>query len=346
MSNQRIPTYRYHKSRSCAVVRLNGKDHYLGPWESGASKQKYDRLIKQWLANDRSLAEPVPADLRQVITLAEIIEAFWTHAESYYKKAGSWRILLRTLNQMYGDEPAADFGPVKLRAVMQSLVDRGNCRPYVNKNMHRVRRVFKWAASHELIDHMVHDRLRTVEALQKTRTEAPEGRKVLPVDQATIDATLAELSDTAGDMVRVQLLTGCRPGELVEMRPGDIDRDGEVWLYSPGSHKTEHLGKGRVIAIGPRAQLILQKYLLKPADERCFAIKRQNYAQAVVRATERAGVSRWTPNQLRHTRGTEVRREYGLEAAQSVLGHASADTTQIYAERDQRLAIEVARKTG
>ena len=55
---------------------------------------------------------------------------------------------------------------------------------------------------------------------------------------------------------------------------------------------------------------------------------------------------RWSPNQLRHTAATEIRREFGLEGAQVALGHASADVTQIYAERDHELARQVAAKLG
>ncbi|WP_044256593.1 tyrosine-type recombinase/integrase [Rhodopirellula sp. SWK7] len=55
---------------------------------------------------------------------------------------------------------------------------------------------------------------------------------------------------------------------------------------------------------------------------------------------------RWAPNQLRHTRGTEVRKRFGLEAAQVILGHSKADVTQIYAERDRDKAIEVSRQIG
>jgi integrase len=55
---------------------------------------------------------------------------------------------------------------------------------------------------------------------------------------------------------------------------------------------------------------------------------------------------RWHPNQLRHTRATEIRRRYGLEAAQVLLGHAKADVTQVYAERDLSLAEHVAGEIG
>jgi integrase len=55
---------------------------------------------------------------------------------------------------------------------------------------------------------------------------------------------------------------------------------------------------------------------------------------------------RWAPNQLRHSAATEIRRMYGLEAAQTVLGHSQANVTQIYAERDYSLAARVAKEVG
>jgi integrase len=55
---------------------------------------------------------------------------------------------------------------------------------------------------------------------------------------------------------------------------------------------------------------------------------------------------RWHPNQLRHTFATAVRKAHGLEAAQVLLGHAKADVTQVYAERDAGLAARVAAEVG
>lgn len=54
----------------------------------------------------------------------------------------------------------------------------------------------------------------------------------------------------------------------------------------------------------------------------------------------------WHPNQLRHTYATKIRKEFGLEAAQVLLGHSRADVTQIYAERNQALAVGIAAKIG
>ena len=53
-----VPSYRFHKARNCAVVTINGRNHYLGPWQSAESKAKYDRLITEYLANGRALEQP------------------------------------------------------------------------------------------------------------------------------------------------------------------------------------------------------------------------------------------------------------------------------------------------
>ena len=64
------------------------------------------------------------------------------------------------------------------------------------------------------------------------------------------------------------------------------------------------------------------------------------YAKAIARACEKGGVPHWHPNQLRHTAATKARAQFGLEAAQAILGHSRADVTQVYAERDSARAIE------
>lgn len=80
-----IPKYRKHRATGQAVVTLGGKDHYLGPHRSKASKILYDRLIAQWLAGGRSL----PADSDdEAITVATLLAEYLTFAEGYYVKNG------------------------------------------------------------------------------------------------------------------------------------------------------------------------------------------------------------------------------------------------------------------
>ncbi|MCL2624681.1 MAG: tyrosine-type recombinase/integrase, partial [Planctomycetaceae bacterium] len=72
----------------------------------------------------------------------------------------------------------------------------------------------------------------------------------------------------------------------------------------------------------------------------------ESYSRAIARACQRAGVTPWSVNQLRHLAATEVRQKYGLEVAQIMCGHKHARTTEIYAEVDHEKGIEVAREIG
>jgi integrase len=70
------------------------------------------------------------------------------------------------------------------------------------------------------------------------------------------------------------------------------------------------------------------------------------YRRAIKRACKKAKVAPWAPNQLRHTAATRLRRKYGIEAARTVLGHSTAFTTEIYAERDSKKARSIMESDG
>lgn len=55
---------------------------------------------------------------------------------------------------------------------------------------------------------------------------------------------------------------------------------------------------------------------------------------------------RTSPIQMRHSAATEIRKRFSLEGAQLVLGHATANITQVYAERDLPAAGRIAAEVG
>ena len=74
---------------------------------------------------------------------------------------------------------------------------------------------------------------------------------------------------------------------------------------------------------------------------------RHSYRVAVQRACRRAGVAVWSPQRLRHTRATQIREAFrSIDAAKAVLGHTDTRVTEIYAERDLKLAADVMRQIG
>lgn len=425
MSNRKpsTPNYRLHKGSGQALVQLGGRRIYLGVYGTEESKEAYRRHVAEWLSRGAASEPPPP---KAELTVVELIDQYWQqHVINHYVKDGrasdhqdALRAALRPVKEAYGSTPAADFGPLALKAVRQTMIEAGLARSYINHNVGHIRRMFRWAVSEELLPPSTYQALATVQGLQAGRTKARETKPIPPADDAIVDATLPHLPAVVADMVRLQRLIGCRPGELCQMRPRDVDTSGAVWCYTPESHKTEHHGKQRRIYIGPKGQDILRPYLLRAHDAYCFSPadseKKRHEAQREKRKTRvqpsqhgrrgrkskpkqfrnhyskdaynvairracsaRAGLKRprkpkdkndqaaqdayrmalkeynaelalatWKPNQLRHAVATDIRKRYGLEAAQTVLGHSKADVTQVYAERDFALAARVMGEVG
>ncbi|MCZ6792183.1 MAG: site-specific integrase [Planctomycetota bacterium] len=267
MARKKEPKYCRQTGKSGgdrAYVKLNGLRHYLGKYGSPESKEKYHRLLAEWNANGRRL--PAPA---AKVTVVELAAAFWDHAESHYRRrdgtptgtADNFRPILRLLKKHYAETLVADFGPRQLKSLRQRLVECGNARTYVNDNMRRLRQVFRWGVSEELVPPEVLERLRSVTPLKEGRTDARETKRVTSVSDEHVEAVRPFVSRQVWTLIELQRLTAARSGELVIMRPCDLDRSDEVWTYTPASHKTGYRGHRRTIYLGPRAQEVVKPFL-------------------------------------------------------------------------------------
>lgn len=293
----KVPKYRRHSSRDLGFVEWSGKRHYFGKFNSPESLEAYSRFLAEHVLRDsaelpRTTQPSSPA--AAPATVVEVVDAYWQHAKTYYRKngqpsphLGNLKPMLSLLKSHYGSTPAAEFGPLRLKALQAVLVKRGVSRKHINATIQRAVRVFKWAAGEQLIRAEVWTALTTVEGLKQGRTKAAERKAVPPVDDAIVDATLPHLPAVVADMVRVQRLTGCRPGEVCTLRPCDLDRSNAVWAYTPASHKMEHKGRPRVVMIGPKAQAILAPYLDRSPDTPCFSPAESEAKRLVVQHANR-----------------------------------------------------------
>ena len=133
--------------------------------------------------------------------------------------------MIRGLVDRYGDDPAEEFGPLKLEVVREGWVVAGLSRNEVNRRAAMVKRMFKWAVSKQRVPAHVFTALATRwrGVLEKGRTSARETEPVGPVDEATVDATLPFLEPPRSRSGRVPAaLTGCRPGEACALRMIDV----------------------------------------------------------------------------------------------------------------------------
>jgi integrase len=230
----RQPKYRLHKARNCAVVTIDGRNHYLGSFDSPESHQAYARLIAEWKRTASVLPQtPTDGPAARLLTINELILAFFRYAQTHYVKnaaptseQGCLKQALRFVRKLYGTSPAAEFGPRALKNVRQAMIESGRARKSINKDVNRVKRMFRWAVGEELLPAAVYEALRCVSALGVGRTAARETEPVAPVAEEDVQAVLPHLPPPVAAMVELQLLTGARPQEIIHLRPADIRDEG------------------------------------------------------------------------------------------------------------------------
>jgi integrase len=265
------PKLTFHKGSGLGVVRLDGRDIYLGRFGTAECEAMYHRVLTEWLANGRRLPAPPDddqADAPEELNVNDVALAYAEFAATYYTKRGrpttevrDIRLSIRPLRELFGLLPAKDFTPGALKAVRQAFVDSGLCRNEVNKRTRRLVRMFGWAVEEGMVPAEVHWGLKAVKGLKEGRCGVRESEPVRPVLDTHVDAIRPHVPPQVWAMVQLMRLTGMRPGEVCQMRTIDLDTSGQEWIYTPETHKTEHHGKERKVPLGPRAREILRPWL-------------------------------------------------------------------------------------
>ncbi len=369
------------------------------PGEDRLKARPLKPVGSRFATTDRSVAEEVALELwEQAIfhsdrptkapsNIAGLVHAYLDYTKHYYcgpdgkptREPENIRYALKPLVNFYPILPAEEFGPLRLKELRQRMIKIGWCRNVVNQRISIVKRMFKWAASEQLVPASTYHGLQTVSGLKRGRSGVRETEPVVPVPVHHVQAILPFTSPTVAAMIQLQLLTGMRSSELATMRPCDIETGSKIWLYRPVTHKTQYRNQERTVAIGPQAQKILRLFLKRKLDEYCFSpaesdvqrnqrrsktnhkakvskrvgnrYNKDSYRCAVtyaIKSARKAGINvpDFHPHQLRHTAATRIRKEMGLDAARAMLGHRSMKITDDYAELDQTLASQAALKFG
>jgi integrase len=231
-------------------------------------------------------------------------------------------------------------------------------------------RFVEWCVAGEIVaaDKLV--ALRSVKRLPLSGARPPIIRK--PVDDAAIGETIARLPAVYAAIVTVCRHSGARPGEVLAMRPGEIDTTSHagVWVWRPTKHKTQRFGIERALVLGSRCIKAIQPWIAGVAHDeivfttdcirrvrtsgairlrsrrRSVPITASDLRRAVRIACEAASVATWTPYSLRHSGLTDFRDVGGMDAAQIQGGHSTSRTTERYARANLARAIEAARVCG
>ncbi|MDC1301777.1 tyrosine-type recombinase/integrase [bacterium] len=351
-----MPSITVDRKTQYARISIGGKRHALGKAPGGKIAFEQQRAAARlWLEhlNGSPKVSDTANDQNRGPTIAELCIAYLDYADKYFiyrdgryshrrhtSSYGNAKRVCALLDPWY-DTPTADFEPNNLEELMASQVAKGLKRSTINKYRKDCLTMFGWGVPKKLIPASVVDTLKYVRGLQPGRTDAVESEGVQAVADDVVEATIAQAHPVIAGMIRFQRLTGSRPTETCILRSSRIDKtDADIWVYFPEYWKTQLTAKKkdrRAIMIDEKLQEIIAPFLERPDDQYCFSPKEvyppqadrlgehyleASYRCAIQRSAERAGVERWAPNQLRHTRSTEIKLSNGTaEEESALLGH-------------------------
>jgi integrase len=304
-------------------------------------------------------------------TLAAAVASYLEHCRAYYvlpsgRTSSEPRAIELALSYLQRALPASAGVEAVNKAAVQAARDlmRPTCsRKTINQHAGRIKRAVRWWCDAGTLPDANAASVLTLGNLPAYRSGATEHDPVEAVPEPDFRAAVALLAEPWASVTWLQWWAGIRPGEACGLRVDQVEyADGTATRLNFGlEHKGGWRGRAKLIPVGPNAAAVLAPWLasarLVPRETvfvttwtavlgtpRPAAVG--SFAHAVARACVRAKVAPWHPNQIRHAFATRVRAALGLEAAQHALGHARADVTQIYAERNAAVALDVARRFG
>lgn len=335
---------------------------------------RFARFHAEWKTRERT-RNPW---MEPPITIERAWELFYAFAQTQIGRAESFKYAMRQVLALFADLPAGEFGPKSLKRVQDRMIAEGICRNMVNQRTREIRHIWKWLTAEEHVEASVWHGLQAVSSIRPGYRDVRETDPIHPVPVEYVRLVIEKAPPTIRAMIELQHLTGMRPGEVCSIRPVDIDMSGKTWLYRPVRHKTSHLGRNRVVLIGPKGQRVIEPFLQRDVEAYLFSpresrrqgfdacsthrhqpvaeprtgrrigvrFKPQAYGHSIRSICKAHDIPHWSPNQLRHNMATRLRREFGLDIAQVVLGHSKADVTQMYAELDLQKAIAAIERIG
>lgn len=327
------PKMCHRKDRDIAYVTCHGEKIYLGKWGEKKTLENYKRFVESWVANDK---EP-PKGVKSGDTLIrELFDRFLADFQKRPKFSRSdlnlFKQIALRLNNLFPGKYVDEFGPKSLESLIKDFLSTGYVRSgvrhqytryYLNKVYKKTREVFKWGCYQEIVKPEILQALQSVPPLREGRTIAEESKLKHCVSEEELKAVIDCLEPFYADIVQILALTGMRPKELCSMKVSEIEQERGIWLYKPGSHKTKHKGKQRIIPLGKRAQSLLKRFLTeRDPDEHVFTPLQAMEEHWAILAEQRK--TKITPSQQQRKRDHALRRQFmfSKELDSNVIGHA------------------------
>jgi integrase len=278
---------------------------------------------------------------KKVLTVADLIDLFIKKYAKPHKK--SWHkdelTLAKDVRPAWGDRPATEITKLDATTLLQTIVDRG--RPGQAQNaLESTRRMYNWAIDQGMLE---------ITPFRGVKRPAPKNKKDRALTEKEIkifwdELNAADMSDEIRRALKLTLVTGQRPGEVIGMHTNEIT---DKWWTIP-KEKTKNKKAHRVYLTGLALELVgplksidpktgetkPKEYIFScPHKEKKKPIQEGAMGHAIRFNYEakKFSIYRFTPHDLRRTAVTHLARlKVPLEWRERIVNHLPKELDAIY----------------
>lgn len=318
----------YEQMRTSFVVELEKEMPGATPETLNRISSVLDRVMQRYEIKEKEMALSVEVD-----PIPELVKAYIVVKKTEGLSAGTLENYSLILQNFFGRVRKA-VADVTANDIRLFLYEYGKYRNVSDRTLDKYRSYicwfFSWAHSEEYI---LRNPAKSIKAI---KYETKERQALTQMEMEQLRSGCQSLRDRA--ILELMYSTGCRVSEMAGLKLNDINwSDSTVHLFGKGKkHRNSYLNA--------RATLALRAYLKTRTDssDALIVTERAPYRamskeaiEAIMRKiSERSGIGRKvTPHIIRHTTATiAVNAGMPIEDVSKLLGHASVNTTMIYAK--------------
>lgn len=271
---------KYTLFASIRVTPLGEKPKYRRIYFGEEGRPETTAAVDAFLQNQDSQQLEPRETVVNAPSIALLCREFMSFARQDYpptsQEPNHFFTVLRPFVDRFGAQTIESFSLTQLEDYRADLITSGRlCRREINARIQRILRVFKFGARRRLVPIELNQELHLIESIRRGRLGTRDNPRVRSVQLADVIATLPFLPSPVAAMVKLQLYTGARPGEIRMMRAEDLDTSGPIWHYTLATDKTARFrdpDDKRVISLHAEAQAVIRPflrpagYLFTPAD--------------------------------------------------------------------------------
>lgn len=246
-------------------------------------EQETTARVEAWLKNQDGQQgddAPMVETVSSAPSIALLCREFMDFARQDYpptsQEPNHFFYVLKPFVERYGAQTIQSFSLAQLEQYRADMIASGRlCRKEINARIRRILRVFKFGARRRLVPIELNQELHLIESIRRGRLGTRDNPRVRSAPLQDVIATLPYVSSPVAAMIKLQLYTGARPGEIRMMRAEDLDTSGNIWHYTLATDKTARFrdpDDKRVISLHAEAQAVIKPflrpsgYLFRPAD--------------------------------------------------------------------------------